>query len=78
MFHLRGQIAATAAQNHPRRGREQSTIGVAHAVRAQEIHTARAVVPGRPSWLLHKGREGTLGFVQVLGRMLVEDNHIRA
>ena len=72
------ELAEVAVAARRARRREQLAVGLGHAVGAQQEHAARPVVPAGPPRLLHEAGQQLLGLVEVLRRMLVQDDDVGA
>ena len=73
---LRREVSQLADENDTRHGGQQATIDVRHPVRAQQEHPSRLSQPAGPRQLLHELQQQALHLVEIIRRMLVQDDDV--
>jgi hypothetical protein len=75
---LRDEVAEIVHQYRPRDRREEQAVGLGHAVAAEQEDAARLPIPSAPRRLLHQPRQQRLHLVEIIRRMLVQDDDVGA
>ena len=73
---LRHQIAEIAGQHDPSHRGEKAAVRLGHPVGAQQEHASRLPEPPDPGRLLHEAGQRALHLVEIVRRMLVQDDDV--
>ena len=71
---LWAKIAEVASQDDPRNRREQMTVSLRHSIGTQQEDSAGPVEPAAPPRFTNQGGQLLLHFIEVVGRMIVDDD----
>ena len=75
---LRHQIAEVAGQDDAGHRGQEAAIRLGHPVGAQQEHASRLSEPAGPGRLLHEPGQQVLHLVEIVRRMLVQDDDVGA